>query len=148
VPQGPSVRIFVVLGVAMLFVAASSSVWHFFASQIPSSIYHASALPGPVAALREAAAFLGLASLVVAALRPWLGEKEPLVLAIGAAVGCAITVAALAWGATTGMYGVQLDDPRPVTVRLLWLRGTGEAVLAVVFVDLARRLLLGALRKR
>lgn len=140
VQTGPAARVFVMLGITLLLIAALATVWHLFAAQLPSSAYHVSALPGPVAQLRDGAAFLGLAVLVLAALRPWLGEPEPLRLAIATCVGSAVTIGGLAWGATTGMYGLQIEDPRHESVQIFALRAAGETVLAICFVLLAARI--------
>jgi hypothetical protein len=138
VQAGPSTRVFVTLGVTLLLVAGAATVWHFFAAQIPSSTYHASALPGPVAQLRDASAFLGLLSLVIAPLRPWLGPQEPIRLAIATCI---------AWGATMGMYGLQIEDPRPISVQIFALRTIGEAILAFCFLVLALRALHQATKR-
>lgn len=130
------------LGIVLLLVAAAAAIWEILASQAPSSGYHVGVLPGPVEQLRTTAAMLGLGTLIAAWLLPWWApSKEPRVLIGIFVVGIVITLAAMTYGATTGMYGVQIYDPRPDSRALFWTRATGQLVLLGVLIELARRLL-------
>jgi hypothetical protein len=138
---GPAARALVRLGVALILVAAVAGVWETLAAQAPSSEFHVGHLPGPIGQLRLTAMILGLAMLAAAWLEPWLGAGQPpwrLVWALH--VGALITIAAMVWGATTGMYGVQISDPRPESRWLFSTRAVGLTILGGCLVDVARRI--------
>jgi len=131
------------LGVVLLLVAAAAGVWEILASQAPGSEWQAGVLPGPVGQLRGTAAVLGLLMFAGSWLMPWLApEREPWVLCIAVHVGVVVTMGAMTYGATTGMYGVQIYDPRPESQWLFWVRATGMGILGLCLLDFARRILL------
>lgn len=137
-------RAMVRLGLVLLFVAGASSIWWFLASQIPSSAFRADVLPGPVAQLRDAAGFLALLSFAFAWLMPAAEKRSDAKrLAWCLHVGIAVLLCALAYGATTGMLGIQIDDPRTDSRWLLIVRVLGEAILAGSILEFARRIWIG-----
>jgi len=141
---GPSARALVRLAIALLLVAVAAGVWEQLASQVPDSPFHVGILPGPVGQLRNAATTLALVLFAAAWLMPWaIGSgKEPRWLVALAYAGSVLTIVSLAYGATTGMYGVQIEDPRPDSRVLFAARSIGEGILVICLVDLARRILL------
>jgi len=137
---GPAARALVRLAVGLLLVAVVAGIWETLAAQAPSSEFHVGHLAGPIGQLRLTATVLGLCMLGAAWLEPWLGAGRPawrLVAALYA--GAALTVGAMIWGATTGMYGVQISDPRPDSRWLFWSRAAGLLLLAGCLLDVARR---------
>jgi hypothetical protein len=136
----PAGRATVRLGLALLGVAAAGVVAHTLAVQTPSSPWWLGVLPGPIAQLRDTSALLGallLAGAPYVSARP--GEGEPFALVVALFVGALLVLATLAIGASTGMYGVQIDDPRPASRWLFRARTLGELVLFGGFVMFARR---------
>jgi hypothetical protein len=132
---------------ALLVVSALSAVWFFFASQIPSSGFRADVLPGPVAQLRDAAGFLGLLMFATSWLMPAAESKgSAKLLVVLLHIGVVFTLAALCYGANTGMLGLQIDDPRKDSRWLLIARFVGELLIAGTLVEFGRRILSG-LRK-
>src|SRR5688500_3971173 len=110
---GPSARAFVRLGVVLLLVAAGAGIWEMLSLQAPGSAGHAGMLSGPIGTLRTTATAVALVLFAAAWLMPWAApDREPRVLVIAVHVGVVILVLTLAYGATTGMYGVQIDDLR------------------------------------
>lgn len=139
---GPCARAFVRLGVVVLLVAAAAGVWEMLAMQIPSSQYRVGVLPGPIGQLREMAVVIALVLFAGAWLMPWLAaDREPWVLCVAVHVGAVVTLGAMAYGATTGMYGVQIYDPRLESQVLFIVRWVGQAVLGLCLLDFARRIL-------
>ncbi len=133
-------RATVKLGLGLLGVAAFGVVAHTLAAQGPSSPWWLGVLPGPVAQLRDTSALLGvllLAGAPYVSARP--GEREPFGLVGALYVGTAVVLVTLAIGATTGMYGVQIEDPRPASRWLFRARTAGELVLVGALVAFARR---------
>jgi hypothetical protein len=142
---GPSARAFVRLGVVLLLVAAAAGIWEMLAMQAPGSPWHAGVLPGPIATLRTTATTIALVLFAFAWLMPWAAARgEPRVLVIAIHAGAAILIASLAYGATTGMYGVQIDDLRAGSRWLFRVRALGTLILLGCLLDFARRLLLRA----
>jgi hypothetical protein len=136
----PAGRATVKLGLALLGVAAAGVVAHTLSVQTPSSPWWIGVLPGPIAQLRDASALLGallLAGAPYMSARP--GEREPFGLVIALHAGALLVLATLVIGATTGMYGVQIEDPRPASRWLFRARTLGELVLFGAFVAFARR---------
>lgn len=136
----PSARALVRLAIVLLIAAAAASVWEILARQAPSSGWHVGVLPGPVAELRDTAVTLALLFFATAWLVPVIApEREPWVLVGALHAGALITLVALTYGATTGMYGIQIDDPRADSVWLFKVRALGEIVLVLSLFDVARR---------
>jgi hypothetical protein len=132
------------LGLGLVAVAIASSIWEVLASQAPSSPFYAGVLPGPVGQLRSTATTLGLLMFVAALLLPRTApDLEPRTWLASVYVGVAITLGAMIYGATTGMLGVQITDPRPESVVLFVVRATGQAVLIGAFAVAGRRLWRG-----
>ena len=140
---GWSARALVRLAVVLLLVAVAAGVWELLASQVPDSRFHVGILPGPVGQLRNAATTLALILFAAAWLMPWAARagKEPRWLVVLAYVGSIVTIVSLAYGATTGMYGVQIEDPRPDSRLLFAARSIGQGILVVCALELARRIL-------
>lgn len=136
----PTARAFVRLGVVLLVVAAAAGVWEMLAMQVPSAEYRVGVLPGPIGQVREMSAVLGLACIGLAWLVPFISkEREPWALCIALHAGALITIGALIYGATTGMYGVQIWDPRPDSQALFIVRWTGQGILGLCLLDVVRR---------
>lgn len=111
--------------------------------QVPSAEYRVGVLPGPIGQLREMAVVLGLTSIAAAWLVPFIApSREPWALCIAVHVGAVVTLGAMAYGATTGMYGVQMLDPRPDSQALFYVRWGGQAILGACLLDVARRVML------
>jgi len=139
----PGARALVRLAVLLLLAAAAAGVWEILASQAPSSDYHVGVLPGPVAQLRTTSTLFALVLLAGAWLMPWIGRgRDPWVLIAAVHVGAIITIGAMTYGATTGMYGMQIDDVRPQSEMLFWVRSTGQLLLVGCLLDFARRVML------
>lgn len=135
------------LAIGLLIAAAAASVWEILARQAPSSGWHMGVLPGPVAELRDTTVTFALLFFAAAWLVPVIApDREPWVLVGALYAGAIITVAALVYGATTGMYGVQIDDPRPDSVWLFKIRAFGQLLLVAGLLDIARRFFFGARR--
>lgn len=143
----PATRALVRLAVVVLCVGAAAAVWELLASQAPGSTYHAGVLPGPVGQLRGTACVIALSLLCAAWLKPWWSPtREPWWLVAIAGMGAALMLSAIAYGATRGLYGIQLDDPRPVSRQLAYFRGTGMALLGISLLEVARRLWFAPIR--
>ena len=135
---GPARDRLVGAGIVCLALGVWASLWHFFASQSPSSPFHVGFLPGPV----QRFAFWALASGV---LLPVLSGILPRVVAPAAQarfarwllVATALKLAGLALGACWSVYGVQIVDPRPKSVVVMTLRILGDAMLLVLMTRLA-----------
>ena len=136
----PAGRATVKLALALLGVAAVGVVVHTLAAQGPSSPWWLGILPGPVEQLRDASALLGALLLAAA---PYVsareGEREPWRLVIALYLGSVIVLITLAIGATSGMYGVQIEDPRIASRWLFRARSLGELILFGGLVAFARR---------
>src|SRR5688572_22422658 len=142
---GPSARALVRLGVVLLVVGAAAGVWEWLALQSPGSTWHVGALPGPVGTLRGTAFTLGLAMIAAAWLMPWAAPgREPRAWVIAVHLGVVVVLIALVWGATTGMYGVQIEDLRAESKWLFRLRALGTLILIGCLLDFARRILFRA----
>jgi len=135
----PGHRRLIGAGLVCLALGASGGVWHFFASQSPSSPLHLSFLPGPI----QRFAFWSLALGVIL---PLLSLLLPLAVDDDARrdrlerwllVGAGLKIAGMMLGAVWGVYGVQIIDPRPKSVTVMTLRIFGDAILVVLFVRLA-----------
>jgi hypothetical protein len=57
-----------------------------------------------------------------------------------------VTLGAMTYGATTGMYGVQMWDPRFDSQVLFIVRWAGQGILGVCLLDFARRVFVYKLR--
>jgi hypothetical protein len=136
----PAGRATVKLALALLAIAAIGVVVHTLAAQGPSSPWWLGILPGPVAQLRDTSALLGALLLAAA---PYIsarsGEREPWSLVVALYVGVVIVLVTLAIGATSGMYGVQIEDPRVANRWLFRARSLGELILFGGLVAFARR---------
>src|SRR5690242_8786074 len=114
---GSSARALVRLGVVLLVIGVAAGVWEILASQAPGSTWHVGLLSGPVGTLRGTTLWLGVALLSSAWLMPWAAPtREPRGLVIAVHVGVVMLVIALVWGATTGMYGLQIEDVRDESI--------------------------------
>ena len=136
----PTARAFIDLAMALLVTTFLAGVWELLASQGPSSEFRIGVLPGPVAQLRAAAMTLALLCFAVAWLLPKIAtDREPWLLVGFAYAGTIVTLGAMAYGATTGMYGVQIADPRADSQVLLAVRLGGQILLLIALGDLMRR---------
>lgn len=122
-------------GYVCLAVGAAAGVWHFFASQSPSSPFHVAFLPGPIQRFAFWALAMGIVLLVVGA----RGGKWLL-------VATAFKLSGLFLGAAWSVYGVQIIDPRPTSVTVMALRLIGDGILVVVLFGLALEWLRGRQR--
>jgi hypothetical protein len=147
----PSARVLVRLAVVLLLIAAGAGIWEILASQSPTSPYHIGVLPGPVSQFRNTSTILALVTFATAWLMPWLAGarretidavREPWLLVGLYHLGVLVTVGSFAYGATTGMHGVQIEDPRPDSQWLFGIRLVGYATLGLCLLDVARRILL------
>jgi hypothetical protein len=112
------------------------------AAQSPTSPYHVGVLAGPVGQLRTGATVLALCTLAGAWLMPWIAAgqgRDPWLLVGAYHLGVALMIGSFVYGATTGMHGVQIDDPRPDSQLLFAVRALGYALLAGCLLDVARR---------
>jgi hypothetical protein len=126
--------------VAVLLLAAVAGAWELLARQAPGSVLYVSVLPEPVAALRELAIVLGLLLFVAAALMGWaFGGPPPAWVRFALGGGALLALAAQAYGAATGMYGVQLQDLRADALPVFLAKHLGLLAFAAGFGDLARR---------
>jgi len=143
----PCARAFVRLAVILLVVAAAAGVWEMLAMQVPSSQYRVGLLPGPIGQLREMATATALTCFAAAWLVPFIApSKEPWALCTAVHVGAVVTLGAMTYGATTGMYGVQMWDPRFDSQVLFIVRWAGQGILGVCLLDFARRVFVYKLR--
>ncbi len=139
----PGARGLIRHGVLLLLVAGVAVVWELLASQPPSSPYRVGVFAEPVTDLKHAAVMFAVLCFSAAWLRPWLGAGTLPRLVLGAIhVGVLITTLSLIYGATTGMKGVQFDDPRPDSMGLLAFRLLGEAIVGLGLLGFASRILL------
>ena len=123
-----------------LLVVALVGRMEVLAAQAPGSPFHAGVLPGPVAQLRAVAFDLALAVGLGALLLPRIyPEGEPRGLAVAVAVGSALLLLASGYCAAVGMYGAQLDDPRPDAMLSSIARVGGGCVLGGCALVGARR---------
>ena len=139
---GPAALRLVKAGAVCLVVGALGAVWHFLASQSPSSPFYPGTMPGPV----HRFAFWGLAAgvllpiaglfLEIAGAKPERQRRLTVVLL----VGTGLKLAGLLIGAALGVYGVQVLDPRPASVVVMSLRLVGEAAVLWCLVAIARDL--------
>lgn len=138
----PSARALVRLAVALLVLGALAGVWEMLASQSPYSPWRFGVLPEPVAQLRNTAVTLGLLLVAAAWLLPFAAPgEEPTYLVVALYIGSLVTLAAMTYGAATGMMGIQIDDPRLDARALLATRLTGEGILLLCLLDFARRVM-------
>lgn len=135
-------------GIALIALSGVASAWFFFASQIPSAAFRLDVLPGPVAQLRDATAFLGLLMFALGWLMPAAERtRDATRLLHVLLVGVTIWVIALIYGANTGMLGLQIDDPRKDSRWLLLVRLLGEAVTVLALIVFGIRILRGLRRE-
>ncbi|MEM9195142.1 MAG: hypothetical protein AAGF12_38575 [Myxococcota bacterium] len=138
-----AVVVLVRFGAVLLLLGALSAIWEILASQAPSSPYHVGVLPGPVEQLRITATFLGFGSLAAAWLLPWIApRRDPWTLIGVYATGVVVTLAVMTYAANTGMYGIQIADPRPDSRVLFWLRASGQTLILGALIEFVRRLLV------
>ena len=116
------------VGVATLGFAAVARVLALLSAQSPSSPWRIALFAGPLESLQLALLFVGffsiLATRISAAAIEW---RTVLSVVVGAKL---ISIAALI-GASTGMLGVQLADPRPWALSLFLMRTLGEVFLGL-----------------
>ncbi len=138
----PSAKAAVRLAVILLVVAAFASVWELFARQAPGSRFSLVVLPGPISALRNTSATLGLIFFAVAWVMPWASRpREPRLIVLLAIAGAVLVVCANFYGALNSMYGIQITGLRPDVTYLFAVKHLGHALLGVCLFDLARRIL-------
>ncbi|MFW5926365.1 MAG: hypothetical protein ACOC9O_03060 [Myxococcota bacterium] len=138
----PSARALVRLAIGLLLVGALAGGWEILASQSPYSPFRLGVLPAPIAQLRATAITLALLHFSAAWLLPWMApDREPTYLVTALYVGSLLTIAALLYGAATGMMGLQIDDVRTDARILLATRATGLVILLLCLLDVARRVL-------
>lgn len=137
----PSARALVRLAAILLVVGALAGAWHVLASQSIYSPWRLGVLPEPIAQLERTAFTLGLLALAAAWLVPWVAPKdEPTYLVVALYAGSLLTVAAMIYGASRGMMGLQIDDMRLDAKALFAARITGEGVLFLCLLDYVRRI--------
>ena len=135
---GPARDRLVGAGIVCLAAGAWASVWHFFASQSPSSPFHAGFLPGPVQrfafwALATGVMLPVLAGILPRALEPAAQDR----FARWLLVATALKMTGLALGGIWSVYGVQVVDPNPKSVVVMALRILGDAIGVVLLTRLA-----------
>lgn len=136
----PSARALVRLAIGLLVVGALAGGWEILASQSPYSPFRLGVLPAPIAQLRGTAITLAVLLFSAAWLLPWVApDDEPTYLVTGLYIGSLLTLAALLYGASTGMMGLQIDDVRTDARVLLATRVTGMVILLLCLLDFARR---------
>lgn len=129
-------------GVGVLLFAVGAGAWEVLARQAPGSVLYLGVLPEPVAALRELAIVLGLLLFVAGALCGWaFGGPAPTWLRVVLCGGALLALAAQAYGAAAGMYGVQVQDLRADALPLFLCKHLGLFAFAAGFFELARRVL-------
>lgn len=128
------------LALVLLVLGALAGGWEILASQSPYSPFRLGVLPEPIGQLRGTAITLGLLVLAAAWLLPWVApNEEPTYLVLAMHIGAVLTLAAMAYGAATGMMGLQIDDVRVDAQALLAVRVTGESILFLCLLDFVRR---------
>jgi hypothetical protein len=139
VTEPPGHRPLVGAGLFLLALGSLGSVWHFFASQSPSSPLHVSFLPGPIQRFAFWALALGVVLPICALVLPIavddVARRDR--IARWLISGAGLKIAGLLLGGLWGVYGVQIVDPRPRSVTVMTLRIFGDAILVVLFVRLA-----------
>ena len=131
------------MAIALLMAAALASVWELFALQVPGSPFSLGMLPGPIASLRDSAVMLALVLLGVAWLLPWAYQsKEPRLMVGLTYLGVILALSGSLYGAVTGMYGVQITDPRTDATVLFVVKHGGQLLLAGCLLDVAWRVIL------
>lgn len=110
--------------------------------QPPSSQWGVSALPGPVKQLRETCTVFGLSFVALAWLMPWVSPDRTPKMLLGVLLSSvALILIAATYGATTGMHGVQIQDPRPDSQVLFWVKSIGQLIVFGCLLEIGRRLL-------
>lgn len=133
-------RLLVRSGLVLWLLAGAATVWEVLAMQGPDSPFHVGVLAGPVGQLRAFSFGLGATLLACGWLWPALYAPGRGRIALGLLVGGAgLHAAALTYGASQGMVGAQLFDPRPDASWLVLTRGLGHgAMLLALLTVLAR----------
>jgi len=136
----PEPRSLIIGALGCWLVTASAAVWGLLAQQAPGSPYRVGVLPGPVEQLSGASFMLGTGLMLCALLwprvfEPGTGRYWPWLSLTGAAA-CLL---ALAYAALHGVYGVQIDDPRPTSSGILALRALGHVLITAALLDLMVR---------
>jgi len=130
------------MAVGVLLLAALAGAWELLARQAPGSVLYLGVTPEPIAALRELATTLGLLLFVAGALMRWaFAGSPPRWVAVGLYGGALLALAAQAYGASGGMYGIQLQDLRADALPVFIFKHLGLMAFAVAFFELARRIL-------
>jgi hypothetical protein len=130
------------VGVLVLLLAAVAGAWEVLARQAPGSVLYLGLLPEPVAALRELAVVLGLLLIVAGALCGWaFAGTPPAWVRLALCAGALVALAAQAYGAARGMYGVQVQDLRADALPVFLAKHPGLLGFVIGFGELARRVL-------
>ncbi|HMI91622.1 MAG TPA: hypothetical protein VK509_09685 [Polyangiales bacterium] len=130
------------MAVGVLLFAALAGGWEVLARQAPGSVLYLGVMPEPIAALRELATMLGLLLFAAGALMRWaFAGPPPRWVALGLYGGALLSLAAQAYGAARGMYGIQLQDLRADAMPLFAAKHLGLLAFAAAFFELARRIL-------
>ncbi len=131
------------LALALLVVGAVARMLELFASQAPTSQYYLGVLPGPLGELSGTSITIALSLIAAALLVPtWSPDREPWIWTAAAAAGAGLLVIALTYAASQGVYGVQIEDPRPGSSGILLAKAGGGALLFICLLDLCRRVWL------
>jgi hypothetical protein len=144
-PATPSARALMRAGLLLLLSAALLSVWASWARQAPGSPLYLGVLPGPIEALRDNTAWIGLSFVVLAPLCGVLLQgRAALGCVVLACAGAALELGSGLYAALQGLHAVQLLDPRPDVMPIVVLKHLGQLLLLLPLVVLTRR----ALRSR
>lgn len=116
------------IGVATLVFAAVARVLALLSAQSPSSPWRIALFAGPLESLQLSLLFVGFFSILAVRISTSFIEwRTVFCVIVGAKL---ISIAALV-GASTGMLGVQLADPRPWALSLFLVRTLGELFLGL-----------------
>lgn len=144
-PSTPSARALLRAALLLLLVASGASLWAMLARQAPGSPVYLGLLPGPIDAVRNSAAILGVGFLGASWLLPNVAsERASWWLVILACAGAGLDVGAGLYAASRGLHAVQFVDPRPDTGPIVALKYLGEALLLGCQLELTRRVWLRA----
>jgi hypothetical protein len=142
VPSFEAGRAAIRLAVGLLLVAALAGGWELLARQAPGSALYLGMMPEPIAALRELATTLGLLLFVAGALMRWaFAGPPPRWVALALYGGALLALAAQAYGAARGMYGIQLLDLRADAMPVFAAKHLALLAFGSGYFELARRVL-------
>jgi hypothetical protein len=142
-PSTPSARALLRAALTLLLVASGASLWAVLARQAPGSPLYLGMLPGPIDAVRNSAALLGVGFLGASWLLPKVAnERASWWLVIVACAGAGLDVGAGLYAAVQGLHAVQLVDPRPDIGPIVTLKYLGQALLLGCQLEVTRRVWL------